>query len=132
VTRSDAGKLATETEASYRRVQELLRSGMPNTKAAIQAVATETGEPFARINARYYSARKRLAPDTGPKVPRRRAAQAAPTNGGGSVADLLEVAANLLDEAAANTRKAAQDVRALERDALQWRTVAAMLTREGD
>jgi len=134
--RAGRDELAPETEQTYRQIRELMRSGVPTAKQAMESLAESSGVNFTTIQGRYYAARKRHEPDAEQKAgprPKGRApaaaAAAAQTNGGGvvqaSVPELLEQAAALLERAAAQSRRDA-------RDAAQWRTVAAMLQKGTD
>jgi hypothetical protein len=120
------GALAPQTESTYQAVEELVRSGMPTTKAALQALADRTGEPVSRLSARYYSAKKRVTPAAPARAPRAAKANGAATIPPAPGLDLVKT----LRACAAMLEELAAQVEPMERDAAQWRTVAAMLQRQ--
>ncbi len=132
------------TQKTFERVRQLMAEGMSG-KSAFERIARETGESAGTVQARYYRAGRKAgvvkvrarrtkaaasaaAAKVAAPVKRRgrprgttKAAAPAPVvSTSGSVAQRLDAAARLLQEAAS-------EIRALEADAARWRKVRGLI-----
>lgn len=109
------------TVATYERIVELERAGV-SRQMAIARVAESEGAKESAISARYYSARKAVAPSS----------TSAPARANGKVVGRSldeKSVADLLDGAAAMLALASSELVALADDAQKWRDLQAMIAR---